>query len=172
MWSVRHFRAFVILSPRSEVWRKFLKKLEGRNDVLMFDRCVAERLVNGTMVLPEWYESVTVCFTGLDNFTFLTATCTPHQIVILLNDLYSVFDASLVRHDVYKVESVADSYMVTFNTRCVRHHNCFTCSFRLPADFRVEMALSMCVTSLVWPSHFWKSVENFALRARPSKSYS
>lgn len=67
---------------------------------------VAEKLKLGLIVEPEEYSDVTIYFSDIVGFTTISAYCSPVQVVDLLNDLYTCFDATINAYSVYKVNSM------------------------------------------------------------------
>ncbi|EGT33806.1 hypothetical protein CAEBREN_31084 [Caenorhabditis brenneri] len=85
-----------------------------KSDILlgrMLPKQVAERLKAGQAVEPESFDMVTVFFSDLVKFTDLATKCSPFQVVNLLNEVFSNFDAIIEKHDVYKVESIGDGFL-------------------------------------------------------------
>ncbi|OQV15384.1 Atrial natriuretic peptide receptor 1 [Hypsibius exemplaris] len=75
-------------------------------------RSIVQRLRNGETSFPDFYASVTVLFSAIPAFNDMVAQCAPFSIVDFLHRLYSTMDEVIGREDVYKVETIKDSYMV------------------------------------------------------------
>jgi class 3 adenylate cyclase len=64
---------------------------------------VADTLKSGYPVAPELFQNATIYFSDIVTFASLVSSCSPIEIVELLNNLWTVFDEIIGKYDVYKV---------------------------------------------------------------------
>ncbi|XP_064606097.1 guanylate cyclase soluble subunit beta-2-like [Liolophura sinensis] len=92
-----------------------LEKEKKRTDELLYQILpsrVAHQLRDGQRVDAEKFEEASVLFSDIVSFTTMSAECEPMDIVGVLNDLFEKFDDLTSTHNVYKVETIGDAYMV------------------------------------------------------------
>jgi class 3 adenylate cyclase len=73
---------------------------------------VANRLKTEPGPIADRYEDVSILFADLVGFTPLSADQSPDETVLLLNEIFSEFDAVCERHGVEKIRTIGDGYMV------------------------------------------------------------
>ena len=72
---------------------------------------IAQRLKNHQGLIADGHADVTVMFTDLVNFTQLTESLSPEQMVGLLNTIFSGFDQLCEKYGVEKIKTIGDAYM-------------------------------------------------------------
>ena len=77
----------------------------------MLPEIVADGLKNGNTT-TETFKSATIGFINIDDFSTLTKMHSPIEVINILNEIYTVFDSRLDLFNVYKVETINDSYLV------------------------------------------------------------
>jgi CheY-like chemotaxis protein len=75
-------------------------------------KAIAERMQNGENSIADCHKDATVLVANLVGFTSLSAHIDPWQIVQLLNEVFSAFDALVEEHGLEKIKSFGDCYMV------------------------------------------------------------
>ena len=78
----------------------------------MLPRSVAQQLMTGRPVTAERFESVTILFSDIKHFVKMVGNADPIEVVNMLNELYVKFDQATAQHNVYKVETIGDAYMI------------------------------------------------------------
>jgi guanylate cyclase soluble subunit beta len=118
------FAAEYKLTQRLEVLTDYLKQthkeLEAEKQLTeqllysVLPSSVANELRHKRPVPAEKYEMVTILFSAIVGFTDFCKSCTPLEIVQLLNDVYTSFDVLLDPriNDVYKVNETFDEIVL------------------------------------------------------------
>ncbi|KAJ4919803.1 hypothetical protein JOQ06_014239 [Pogonophryne albipinna] len=112
---------------------KTLDEEKKRGDSLLYamiPKAVADRLRKGITALEtcQVFPDVTILFSDVVKFNEICIHITPMQVVDMLNEIYIVFDTLSEKHNVYKVETIRDAYMVVAGvpnkTTFHAHHIC------------------------------------------------
>lgn len=68
--------------------------------------------------LPEKFENVTILFSDIVTFTNIASSCSPMDVVSMLNDLYERFDKKTNEHDVYKASCIKSEWLIQIHALC------------------------------------------------------
>jgi len=73
---------------------------------------IARRLRDGETLIADRFDDVTLLFADIVEFTRLSATLSPRELVGALNEVFTVFDGLVERHGLEKVKTIGDAYMI------------------------------------------------------------
>ncbi|KAK2856698.1 hypothetical protein Q5P01_005433 [Channa striata] len=98
----------------------------------MLPRHIANQLKDGKSVQAGEFDACTILFSDVVTFTNICSACEPIHIVHMLNLMYSKFDRLTNVHDIYKVETIGDAYMVVGGVPVpTESHACRVANFAL-----------------------------------------
>jgi class 3 adenylate cyclase len=73
---------------------------------------IADRLRQGEPLIADRFDDVTLMFADIVEFTRLSASLSPQELVGILNEVFTVFDGLVDRYGLEKVKTIGDAYMV------------------------------------------------------------
>ena len=73
---------------------------------------IAERLKNSGESIADEYDSASILFADVADFTPMSSAMTPQELVGLLDDVFSDFDAMVEVRGLEKIKTIGDAYMV------------------------------------------------------------
>lgn len=97
-------------------------------------QAIADRLKQEESTIADSFEDVTVLFADIVGFTELSSHIDPVELVELLNEIFSTFDALTDLHKLEKIKTIGDAYMVVGGLPTPREDH---------AEAVAEMALDM-----------------------------
>ena len=146
---------------------------------------IAARLKRRTgEVIADRYDSASILFADMAEFTARSADVDPNELVVFLNHVFTAFDRLVERHGLEKIKTTGDSYMVVAGLPTARPDHAGALAlfaldmiaaatrFRDPrgrsVPFRIGIASGPVVAGVVGTSKFfydvWGDTVNFAAR--------
>ena len=92
-----------------------LRRLHRENQRLLLNilpEAIADRLRGGETLIADRFDDVTLLFADIVGFTAMSSTMSPNELVTVLNEVFTVFDDLVEQHDLEKVKTIGDAYMV------------------------------------------------------------
>jgi len=108
-----------------------------QSDAVLFNvlpQDIATELKESGETQARYLERVTVLFTDFVDFTKISASMKPQELVAELNTLFSMFDEIVTRYGLEKIKTIGDSYMVAGGLRESHAHE---------ADVVIRVAIEM-----------------------------
>jgi adenylate cyclase len=102
----------VLLLVRYVDGQRLTAQLESRELLhQMLPGSIAERLADGERLIAESHESVSVLFADVVGFTQIAGNLAASELIVMLNQLFSIFDRISARHGLEKIKTSGDAYI-------------------------------------------------------------
>lgn len=88
------------------------RRLETEHKIVC--RVIVQQLRIHKTVEPEYFTSVSIFFSELEGYVTWIMSVGPRTAISTLNTLFTAFDNEISNFSVYKVETIRDSYVVSF----------------------------------------------------------
>ena len=92
-----------------------LRREQQKSEALLLNilpQSIAERLKQDRQAIADRFDEVTILFADIVGFTPLAARISPKELVALLDKIFSIFDELAEKHDLEKIKTIGDAYMV------------------------------------------------------------
>ncbi|WP_241548255.1 adenylate/guanylate cyclase domain-containing protein [Leptospira yasudae] len=73
---------------------------------------IADRLKRNPSTIADGYQSVSILFADIENFTVISQQVSPEVLVHFLNEVFSHFDTLAEKYRMEKIKTIGDAYMV------------------------------------------------------------
>jgi adenylate cyclase len=103
------------LRDREQAFTVELQAEKSKSDALLLNilpESIVERMRRGEVGIADRFPEATILFSDLVGFTSLAGRSSPGQIIEILNNLFSSFDALAQRLRLEKIKTIGDAYMV------------------------------------------------------------
>ncbi|XP_055347762.1 receptor-type guanylate cyclase gcy-28-like [Paramacrobiotus metropolitanus] len=106
----------------------------------MLPRYVLVQLRIGHLVQPQIFHSVTILMTGVAGFEefVIKSQNSPLELVVFLNNMFTVFDCIIAKYDCYKVETILETCLVVSGLPVENHGDHVNVIASLVLEMRTE----------------------------------
>ena len=126
------------------VQQLLIERERGKSEDLLYNMLpgqIVERLKRQELIADR-VESASVCFADFTNFTRLSSTLSPSEILAMLDEAFTQFDLIAAKYGAEKIKTIGDAYMVAVGVPIARADH---------AEVMARMAMEMRDTFLALP---------------------
>ncbi|MDU9048218.1 MAG: adenylate cyclase [Candidatus Electrothrix sp. Rat3] len=137
----------IISQQRENLNREYQRSENLLHNIL--PHSIAERLKDEQTVIADHFDSITVLFADIVDFTVLSERLSPTELVNLLNRIFSIFDDLAGQYRLEKIKTIGDAYMVAGGIPDPQSNH-----LEAIADFALEMQQRLAQFNLEYDEDF------------------